>query len=243
MAGSLPPSSSVTRLRSGAADRATFLPVSTEPVKLILRGTGCVVMKAPRSSPPLTMLTTPGGKTSRSSSPTLSVVSGVNGDGLSTKRVAGQQRRGDLPEGQGQREVPRRDGGHDAERPPGQLHVGRVVVLNDLRRHVEVGEVLAPDGRGEDLDPGVAERLALLGGEHRRQLGRRRHQHVGGPQQGGPPGRLVRLPVAGRLGRGVERGIELLAGALGRLRRRPRPWPGCGPRTCPRSERPPRRWS
>ena len=38
MAGSLPPSSSVTRLRSGAADRATFLPVSTEPVKLILRG-------------------------------------------------------------------------------------------------------------------------------------------------------------------------------------------------------------
>ena len=84
MAGSLPPSSSVTRLRSGAADRATFLPVSTEPVKLILRGTGCVVMKAPRSSPPLTMLTTPGGKTSRSSSPTFSVVSGVYGDGLST---------------------------------------------------------------------------------------------------------------------------------------------------------------
>ena len=30
------------------------------------------------------MLTTPGGKTSRSSSPTLSVVSGVKGDGLST---------------------------------------------------------------------------------------------------------------------------------------------------------------
>ena len=77
IAGSLPPSSSVTRLRSGAADWATFLPVSTEPVKLILRGTGCVVIHAPSSSPPLTMLTTPGGKTSRSSSPTFSVVSGV----------------------------------------------------------------------------------------------------------------------------------------------------------------------
>ena len=77
MAGSLPPSSRVTRLRSGAADSATFLPVSTEPVKLILRGTGCVVMKAPRSSPPLTMLTTPGGKTSFRISPTFSVDSGV----------------------------------------------------------------------------------------------------------------------------------------------------------------------
>ncbi len=77
MAGSLPPSSRVTRLRSGAADMATFLPVSTEPVKLILRGTGCDVIHAPSSSPPLTMLTTPGGKTSRSSSPTLSVDRGV----------------------------------------------------------------------------------------------------------------------------------------------------------------------
>ncbi len=84
MAGSLPPSSRVTRFRSGAADKATFLPVSTEPVKLILRGTGCDVIAAPSSSPPLTMLTTPGGNTSRSSSPTWSVVSGVNGDGLRT---------------------------------------------------------------------------------------------------------------------------------------------------------------
>ena len=32
-----------------------------------------------------------------------------------------------------------------------------------------------------------------------------------------PPGRLVRLPVAGRLGGGVEGGVELLARALGRL--------------------------
>jgi hypothetical protein len=77
MAGSLPPSSSVTRLRSGAAERATFFPVSTEPVKLTLRGTGCDVMSAPSSSPPLTMLTTPGGNTSRRSSPTFSVVNGV----------------------------------------------------------------------------------------------------------------------------------------------------------------------
>ena len=69
MAGSLPPSSRVTRLRSGAADMATFLPVSMEPVKLTLRGTGWPVIQAPSSSPPLTTLITPGGMTSRRISP------------------------------------------------------------------------------------------------------------------------------------------------------------------------------
>jgi hypothetical protein len=85
MAGSLPPNSSVTRLRSGAADMATFLPVSIDPVKLTLRGTGWPVIQAPSWSPPLTTLITPGGTTSRSSSTALSVESGVNGDGLRTR--------------------------------------------------------------------------------------------------------------------------------------------------------------
>ena len=47
MAGSFPPSSRVTRLRSGAADWATSLPVSIDPVKLTLRGTGWPVIQAP----------------------------------------------------------------------------------------------------------------------------------------------------------------------------------------------------
>src|SRR5436309_12559273 len=84
MAGSLPPSSRVVRLRSGAAAAATFLPVATEPVKLILRGTGCDVIHPPSASPPLTTLNTPGGNTSRSSSPTISVLRGVNGEGFRT---------------------------------------------------------------------------------------------------------------------------------------------------------------
>ncbi len=84
MAGSLPPSSRVTRLRSGAADIATFLPVSIEPVKLTLRGIGCEVIHAPSSSPPLTAFTTPGGTTSRRSSTAFRVDSGVNGEGLTT---------------------------------------------------------------------------------------------------------------------------------------------------------------
>ena len=84
IAASLPPSSSVMRLRSGAAEAATFLPVSTEPVKEILRGTGCDVIQAPSESPPDTTFTTPGGSTSRITSPSISVVSGVNGEGLIT---------------------------------------------------------------------------------------------------------------------------------------------------------------
>src|SRR3954452_23947382 len=84
MAGSLPPSSRVVRFRSGAAAAATFFPVATEPVKLILRGTGCEVIHEPSSSPPVTTLNTPGGSTSRRSSPILSVLRGVNGDGFKT---------------------------------------------------------------------------------------------------------------------------------------------------------------
>src|SRR5437763_1147574 len=64
---------------------AIGFPVVTEPVKLILRGTGWEVIQAPRSSPPETTLRTPGGKTSRSSSPIFRVVRGVNGDGFSTR--------------------------------------------------------------------------------------------------------------------------------------------------------------
>ena len=84
MAGSFPPSSRVTRLRSGAAEMATFLPVSMEPVKLTFRGTGWPVIQAPSSSPPLTTFSTPGGTTPRSSSMVLRVASGVKGEGFST---------------------------------------------------------------------------------------------------------------------------------------------------------------
>src|SRR5262245_45507122 len=84
IAGSLPPSSRVTRFRSGAAACATFLPVATEPVKEILRTAGCAVIQPPSSFPPETMLITPAGTTSRRISPSRSVESGVYGEGFST---------------------------------------------------------------------------------------------------------------------------------------------------------------
>ncbi len=84
IAASLPPSSRVNRLRSGAAAAATALPVGTDPVKLIFATAGWEVIQAPSSSPPLTTLTTPGGSTPARTAPRARVDSGVNGDGLST---------------------------------------------------------------------------------------------------------------------------------------------------------------
>src|ERR1700712_1979600 len=84
IAGSLPPSSNVVRLRSRAATSATRLPVATEPVNEIFFTSGCEVSFDPKSLPPLSTLSTPFGSTSLSSAPTCKVASGVYGEGLST---------------------------------------------------------------------------------------------------------------------------------------------------------------
>src|SRR3546814_1682780 len=60
------------------------LPVAVEPVKLILSKPVWPVIQGPSASPPLTILSTPGGSRSFTSSPNLRVESGVNGEGLST---------------------------------------------------------------------------------------------------------------------------------------------------------------
>ena len=83
IAGSLPPSSSVTRLSVAAALASTFLPVATEPVNEILsmlrvlRDPGAELVAAGEH-------VHDAGREDlvRSSSPSLSVVSGVYGDGF-----------------------------------------------------------------------------------------------------------------------------------------------------------------
>ena len=82
MAASLPPSSSVSRFRVGAALAMIALPVSTDPVKAILPIRSCAVIQRPRSSPPVSTLMTPGGKMPRAISPSRRVASGVEGAGL-----------------------------------------------------------------------------------------------------------------------------------------------------------------
>ena len=63
MPASLPPSSSVTRFSFCAALPITFLPVATDPVNTILSMPGWLVRWLPTSAPPVTLLTTPGGRT------------------------------------------------------------------------------------------------------------------------------------------------------------------------------------
>ena len=84
IAGSLPPSSRVTRFRSSAAARAIFFPVGTLPVNEIFRTAGCAVIHAPTSSLPPRTLSTPFGTASLSAAPSASDESGVNGEGLAT---------------------------------------------------------------------------------------------------------------------------------------------------------------
>ena len=88
IAGSLPPSSSVTRLTSLADAAMMALPVLTEPVKETLRMDGeltrCTPTLWPSWSLPETKLKTPLGKTSARSSATRWPVSGVYGEGLCT---------------------------------------------------------------------------------------------------------------------------------------------------------------
>jgi hypothetical protein len=82
----LPPSSRATRLTSAAAVRITSLPTSVEPVKEILRTSGCRARAEPAAPPgPGTTLSTPGGKpASAASSARSRAESGVADAGLTT---------------------------------------------------------------------------------------------------------------------------------------------------------------
>ncbi len=86
MLGDFPPSSRLTCLSSGAASSLMRRPVTSEPVKLILRTSGCSTSALPTSAPnPVTTLTTPGGRPASSRTATSwSVLTEVNSDGLIT---------------------------------------------------------------------------------------------------------------------------------------------------------------
>ena len=84
--GSLPPSSSVTRLEPAAAIAATCSPIGVEPVKATLRTSGWRTSASPTMLPrPLSTLNTPAGSpASVKISASRSVVSGVVSAGLAT---------------------------------------------------------------------------------------------------------------------------------------------------------------
>ena len=144
MTGDLPPSSSDTRFSVSVAALLMSLPTSVEPVKATLSTPGCATSAAPAVSPrPVRMLTTPGGK------PASAIELGEPQRG-ERRLLGGLQHqvqpvgecRPELPRGHRQREVPRHDLRHDADRLA--LRVG--VELN-ARRAVNGGL----EGRAFDL--------------------------------------------------------------------------------------------
>ena len=116
--GDLPPSSRVTRLRSLLETSRMRLPTASDPVKEILSTSGWLVRASPVMAPsPVTMLTTPCGRSvSSSSSPIRSADSGDQRGGLGDHGVAGRQRRAQLPRQLQNGTVPRGDGADDTQR-------------------------------------------------------------------------------------------------------------------------------
>ena len=94
--------------------------------------------------------------------------------GLEHDRVAGPEGRRQLPHGQAEREVPRRDRRDDAERAVGDLDQGVVVVLQHLAGDLEAGVVLEPGVADRRFGRGHGKRLPRLLRQHRRELGGRR---------------------------------------------------------------------
>ena len=210
----LPPSSSVTRLIVSAAAAAMPRPTSVEPVKAIFATSGCSTSRLPHTLPgPATTLTTPSGIPASSAIFSNSSARQRRELGrLEHDRVPGRQRRSQLPAGDHEREVPRDDQPHDAERlAEGQrLSAGHRdgvaqqplgaagVVADRLRHHL-------------DLAARVADRLAGVARlEHGQVLEALLHRVGQAAQQRRPVGRRDGAPRGERRRRPGDGGVHLL---------------------------------
>ena len=173
--GSEPPSSSVTRLEPAAAIAATCSPIGVEPVKATLRTSGWRTSASPATLPlPGQDVEDAGGQAGLVED----LGEAQRGQrrrvgGLGHDRVAGQEGGAELVAQQRRREVPRHDRGDDAERAAQHARVdARVDVVDADPAHLarQARVVLERVGGLVQLDLGLADRLALLGDEDRRQL-------------------------------------------------------------------------
>ena len=210
----LPPSSSVTRLIVPAAPAAMPRPTSVEPVKATLATSGCSTSRCPHTEPgpghhaqhalgqprlqrdPLQLERRERGELGR----------------LEDHRVAGGERRRDLPRGDREREVPWRDQPDHAERlPERHVHPAR-------HRDRLAGQALGGAGvvaeRVDDhahLAAGVGDRLA---GVARLERGQRLAVRVEGVgqmvQQRAPLRRIHRAPGREGRARPLDGGVRLL---------------------------------
>ena len=213
MLAALPPSSSVSFLRVPATDRAMARPTSVEPVNATLSTPGCSTSARPVSPAPVTMLTTPAGRSACwQISANSSAVSGVVSAGLSTTVLpaasAGAIFHASMSSGKFHGMT---CAGH-AER----LRVGAEARVRKLVGPARVVEEVRGDQRQVDV-AGLLDRLAVVQRLQHRQLARALLDDPGDPEQ-------VLGPVPAR-----HRTPDLLVRASGRRaprgprrRRRPR---------------------
>ena len=92
-------------------------PTASEPVKVIMSMRGSVVSSVPTAGPPVTMLSTPGGKPiSAATSPNNSAENGVNGEGFSTSVLPASKRRHQLRQVQQKGKIIAGNAGDHADR-------------------------------------------------------------------------------------------------------------------------------
>ena len=150
MFAALPPSSSVSFVPVPASSRWIALPTPVEPVNAILFTSGCLTSAAPARPSPVRMLTTPGGRSAWRHD----VREEERGQRrrlgrLQHDRVAGRERRRDLPGEHQQREVPGDDLAGDAERLRLPVRervlelVGPARVVEEVRRRERQVDVAA----------------------------------------------------------------------------------------------------
>ena len=220
--GALPPSSRWTRFSESAAALAIHLPVGGEPVRQTIATSGWVTSSAPVGSPwPPIALKTPGGRISPHHSAKSSVRQRRRLGRLQHDRVAGGERRADLPDRHHQRVVPGRDLADHADRLAADEGGVALHVLAGgaaLHRARGAGEEAQLVGHHRDfvLDHGAA-RLARVGGLEVGDLLAALLDQVGDAQQRPRPfaGRRRRPAREGSLSRG-DRGVDV---GLGRERR------------------------
>ena len=215
MLAALPPSSSVTRLRVPAIERAITLPTSVEPVNATLSTPACSTSARPVSPAPVTMLTTPGGQ--------VGLLADLGEQQRGERRrlgrlehdgVAAGQRRRDLPGQHQQREVPRDDLAGNAER----LGVGSEARVVELVGPARVVEEVRRHERDVDV-AGLPDRLAVVQPLEHRQLAGALLQDAGDPEEvlAALARRHLRPDAVVRAARRLHRAVDVGGPGLGDL--------------------------
>ena len=215
IAGFFPPSSSCSFAPRSAAKRRSSAPVSFEPVKEMATTRGSRTSGSPTfAADPVTRFSTP----ARQPSLVQRFHQAHRGERGQAGRfeddgVAEGERRSDLPGRNRDREVPRRDHGHDPERlargVEQRVRVHRGIVL--AARLLGLAGKIAQDlDRASRLADALLERLALFPGQLAPNLGDAGFENVGGlVEDVRPRDRRAEPPAAVGLLSGGDRGIDV----------------------------------